>query len=216
MKRNTLAITAGSAGVITNTATVGANETDLLPTDNTDTVLTTVSTPPPVGDDLTVEVDVAPITCVSTPKGPACSTSGTVELLNNGVAYGMASFTLDMSDATKPPQPGKPLKPKWAFDLQITDLSFDLGANPSAKLNFYLSDDAVFDAGDGPLLKPGKEPTTALLNTLAQVFKTPNLSFKIPKSTSLSGKYVIVVIDFDDQVTESNDNNNTAAFGPIP
>ena len=202
-------------GTVTNTVSVVANETDANPADNTDTTVTTVASPP-MGDDLTVEIDAAPITTTPTPKGPAYGTSGAISLANNGVVYGMADFTVDMMDATKPPKPGKPLKPKWAFNLQITNLTFDLGANPSARLNVYLSDDAVFDASDTALLKAGKEPTTAALDALAQVFKAPKLGAKVPKSTNLSGKFVLVVIDFDDQVDESNENNNAAALGPIP
>jgi uncharacterized repeat protein (TIGR01451 family) len=210
-----IVVTPNVAGVITNNAMILANEPDAV-INHYVTITTTVTNIVPEGDDLTVGVDIAPITTTPGPKGITYDTTGMIALANNGTVYGMADFTLQMSDATKPPKPGKPLKPRWQFDLQFANLTFNLGANPSAKVNFYLSDDTVFDPSDTPLLKPGKEPTTAAMDALSQVFKTPKLSFKIPKSTSLSGKYVLVVIDFDDQVDESNENNNTSAIGPIP
>jgi len=199
------------AGTVTNTASVSADEADVFPADNSDTDPVTVNDPVPMGDDLTVEVDADDFACVAATKGTTCTTTGTIALLNNGVEYGMADFDLSITDSTKP---GKP--PKIKFALTITNLTFDLGANPSATLNVYLSDDPVFDAGDTPLIQAGKEPTTAALDALAQAFKTPKLKIKIPKGAGISGKFLLVVIDPDNQVVESDDNNNAAALGPLP
>jgi uncharacterized repeat protein (TIGR01451 family) len=203
-------VTPTVAGTVTNTASVTADQADVFPSDNSDTDPVAVNEPVPMGDDLTVDVSHDTFDCVTT-KATTCTTTGTLSLLNNDAVYGMAEFSITATDSTKA---GKP--PKWKLAFQITSLDFDLGANPSAKLNFYLSDDAVFDGSDTPLLKPGKEPTTTTLDALAQAGKVPKLKFSIPKSTDLSGKHILAVIDFDDQVTETNDDNNTSAIGPIP
>jgi len=202
-------VTTTVSGAITNTVSVSSNEADVLPSNNTDTNITTVVAE---GDDLTIDVDIDPITCANSSKGTVCTIDGTVSLANNGVEYGSADVTVTVTDKTKP---GKP--PKWKFAFQINGATFNLGANPSARINVYLSDDAVLDVNDVALIKPGKEPSTTFLNALAAFLSKPiKVKTSIPKSTSLSGKYLIAVIDFDNQVPESNENNNSAVFGPIP
>ncbi|MSR65315.1 MAG: hypothetical protein EXS18_05980 [Verrucomicrobiae bacterium] len=165
------------------------------------------------GYDLTLEAVTDPITCVTTPKGPACTIHGSFSFANNGVEYGSADLSVIVTDSTKPMKP-----PKWKVVFQFNNLTFNLGANPSSKLNVYLSDDDLLDATDMPLIKSGKEPSTASLNALAAIVLNHPVKLKtsIPKSTNLSGKHLIAVIDFDNGVTESDETNNTTMLGTIP
>jgi hypothetical protein len=42
------------------------------------------------------------------------------------------------------------------------------------------------------------------------------LSYTLPSGVTASGKYVIAVLDADDAVQETDENDNVIAFGPIP
>ncbi len=82
-----------------------------------------------------------------------------------------------------------------------------LAAVPSV-LRFYLSNNATFDAADvllqevtiGALPAGGDRP--AHLHALLE--------------SSASGKFVLAVVDANDDIEEPNETNNIVAFGPIP
>lgn len=77
-------------------------------------------------------------------------------------------------------------------------------------LNFYLSEDQVWDEGDLFLkqvgvgaLKPGKSVTK-------------RFNYKLPLDLTATGLYVIGVVDATALVEETNEENNVAVGGPIP
>jgi hypothetical protein len=80
---------------------------------------------------------------------------------------------------------------------------------PSSKVNFYLSDDAVYDEGDTFL----KSVSTGSIKAGAS--KTKKLSYSLPVDESATGRYGVAVIDAEGAVTESDEGNNQVVFGPI-
>jgi len=168
----------------------------------------TVQQGAPGGNDLTVSLANPSNICSNGPKGTVCTGMAALGLANNGSGYGMGSFNLVSTCRTK----------KGATTCKVTGAinftSFNLGSNPTALLGLYLSNDAVFDPGDTKLMK--KEVSTAALGALFAKNKALRLKPKPPKGTSLSGKFLILVIDAINAVPESNDGNNFAVFGPLP
>jgi hypothetical protein len=84
-------------------------------------------------------------------------------------------------------------------------------AGPS-RIRLYVSTDAVFDPGDvrfannaTPPLLPGRSFPSFFIATV-----------RGPEADALHGKFIIGVVDADHRVTESDETNNTAVFGPIP
>jgi DNA-binding beta-propeller fold protein YncE len=81
---------------------------------------------------------------------------------------------------------------------------------PSSSVRFYLSNDAYIDGTDIFLRQ------VATGSVKMGTSKSKVLSHSLPVGETASGKYIIAVIDADNTVTESDKNNNYAAFGPIP
>jgi streptogramin lyase len=82
---------------------------------------------------------------------------------------------------------------------------------PSSFVRFYLSDDGQYDEGIDKFLK---QVATGTVKAGKNMIKT--LSYSFPLGEMASGKYIIVVIDANNTVTESNESNNYVVFGPIP
>ena len=81
-------------------------------------------------------------------------------------------------------------------------------ASGSFKIAFYISDDASFD--------PGADQFLWSRNVLGiGAGKNTTTGFFYKFRNSVSGKYLLAVIDSTNKVAESNENNNTAA-GQIP
>lgn len=77
-------------------------------------------------------------------------------------------------------------------------------------VNFYLSDNETFDAEDIFL----KQVSLGKLRAGKTTLKT--LSKDFPYDFSVSGKYIIAVIDFYNNIIEMNENNNILVYGLIP
>jgi hypothetical protein len=77
-------------------------------------------------------------------------------------------------------------------------------------VRYYLSTDSTYNAGDTFL----KQVATGKVKVGRS--KTKTLSYSFPTGQSASGQYVIAVIDADNTIVESNDNNNNIAYGPVP
>lgn len=77
-------------------------------------------------------------------------------------------------------------------------------------VRFYLSDDNAYDAGDTFL----KQVASGTVKVGKSVNK--KLSYALPSGVTASGKYVIAVLDADDALRETDENDNVIAFGPIP
>jgi hypothetical protein len=95
---------------------------------------------------------------------------------------------------------------KGKFTLQNIGLS----DASSSKVKFYLSDNSSYDGGDTLL----KEITSETISAGGSL--TGNIKFNLPTGQTASGKYVIALIDADNTVVESNENNNKVVYGPIP
>ena len=79
-----------------------------------------------------------------------------------------------------------------------------------SKLILFLSDDSVLQPEDAILqeiavrsLKPGKS-------------RKINVNVKLSPGTGSANQYVIGVVDADSFITETDESNNTAVFGPLP
>jgi len=95
---------------------------------------------------------------------------------------------------------------KVASTLRISNIGNE-GA-PSSVIQFFLSDDETFNAGDTFL----KKATTGSLKAGATKTKDFNYSIKLPPGQTASGKYIIAVIDPDNIVTEGDKTNNTILY----
>lgn len=92
--------------------------------------------------------------------------------------------------------------------LKITNIG-NLNAKSSI-VRFFLSEDSLHDPGDLYLKK------TATGKIKRGKSKTRTLSYRLPKGETVSGKYIIAVIDADGAIPEIEENNNIAVFGPVP
>ena len=81
---------------------------------------------------------------------------------------------------------------------------------PSSSVSFYLSADNTFSEDDTLL----KQLTAGKLKTGAR--KMIRWSISLPAGVTASGQYVIAVVDSQNVVLESNENNNQIAYGPLP
>jgi len=79
----------------------------------------------------------------------------------------------------------------------------------SMVVKYYLSDDDVFDGGD-TLLKSDSLDKIIAGSVVPRTFKRT-----FAAGFSLSGKYIIAVVDANNAVVESNENNNSIAYGPL-
>jgi hypothetical protein len=79
----------------------------------------------------------------------------------------------------------------------------------SSSVRFYLSDDNVYDEGDTFLKQ--------IASGAVKVGKSVNkkLSYTLPPGITGTDKYVIAVIDADNSVDETNEDDNVSVFGPI-
>lgn len=83
-------------------------------------------------------------------------------------------------------------------------------ATGNAVLRFYLSTDAVLDAGDTAV------GDVALGVLQGHDRKTRQLHVLLDAGDSASGLFVIAHADADNDVPELNEDNNIVPFGPIP
>ncbi|MFZ3137530.1 MAG: choice-of-anchor D domain-containing protein [Thermodesulfovibrionales bacterium] len=80
----------------------------------------------------------------------------------------------------------------------------------SSYVNFFLSDDNVYDEGDTFFKKKSAGKIKAN--------KSKNMSFSYSFSYGVdtSSKYIIAVIDAEDKVVEADEDNNNIVYGPLP
>jgi hypothetical protein len=80
---------------------------------------------------------------------------------------------------------------------------------PSSKVRIYISDDSTYDGGDTLL----KQVATGKITMGKSMKKT--FSYSFPYGVSISGKYIIALIDADNTVIEPDETNNILVFGPL-
>lgn len=80
----------------------------------------------------------------------------------------------------------------------------------------HLSADGILDEGDTIL--GNIDLATAGAGKLGKnaASEPVPFRFKLPANTSVTGKYLLVMVDPDDTVDESDETNNVAKFGPLP
>jgi subtilase family serine protease len=79
----------------------------------------------------------------------------------------------------------------------------------SSTVKFYLSNDDTYDEGDTPL----KSVATGKIKVGRS--KAIKLSKSFPVGHTVTGNYIIAVIDKYDSVKEVDEANNVIVFGPI-
>jgi hypothetical protein len=86
------------------------------------------------------------------------------------------------------------------------------GALPavSALVKFYRSDSATSYFEDGFL----NQISTGTIK--AKMTKTKRVNYTLPTGESVSGEYIIAVMDADNTIKEGDETNNRAVYGPIP
>lgn len=77
----------------------------------------------------------------------------------------------------------------------------------ATRLQFYLSNDATFDASD-TLLKGFSIPPL-------RAGQTARVSLNVKLRSRASGKFLIALVDAHDAVKESDEANNVVVFGPL-
>ncbi|MEI6085528.1 MAG: choice-of-anchor tandem repeat GloVer-containing protein [Verrucomicrobiota bacterium] len=156
--------------------------------------------------DLTVDLAMNFGTCTNDPKSVLCPADATLTLFNDGNIYGAATVVV-----TNKCKPGVvPPSCKLAGTLTVTQ--FDLGNLPAHSLAFYLSTDTTFDVGD---FRMAEFKLTKLAAALLKG-KPVKLSLKLPKGVDFTGRRILAVVDSQDDISESNEANNTAASPALP
>jgi hypothetical protein len=82
---------------------------------------------------------------------------------------------------------------------------------PRTALAIYLSDDTTVTPPNASLLK-----TYGVSRLKPGQIKRQNISLNLPAGVSASGKYLIAVVDADDNLPDSDDSDNVVPYGPIP
>lgn len=98
---------------------------------------------------------------------------------------------------------GSGAKIKCTLKTTLTVKNTGKKAAPAANIRIYLSADAKYDTGD-TLLKEG---------AIGQIAANKSVNYSIPlklaQGVSPKGKYLICLLDFDDRIAETNEDNNT-------
>ncbi len=97
---------------------------------------------------------------------------------------------------------------KLSGSLRVKNVGYKNIEN--ASVQYFLSDDGIYDAGDRFLKKFG---TGELLFGTSKRF---SFGYKLPVGETATGKYVIAVMDIYDRIVEIDETNNEIVFGPIP
>jgi uncharacterized repeat protein (TIGR01451 family) len=196
-------VTADAAGSLTNTVTVASDASDGVSSNNTAQAVSTVAALLP---DLMPEIVDEDITCDDT-KGLVCQLLAEVTLMNNEEPFATGMFQFAASCKKCPDTP------KWKLSGTLTITSLNLSGIPDHSLALYLSDDDELDPTDIRLVKK-----SIGIQTLANSFqggKPMKLKAKVPAGADLSELFVLLVADEVNQVTEGDEENNAAAFGPF-
>jgi subtilase family serine protease len=122
---------------------------------------------------------------------------------NNTAVYGLQIGT-DLTPAALT----VPAKAGAGSSILVTDTTTNRGTGvaPASVNRFYLSTNALLDAGDAPLGGSRSVPQLA-----AGASSTGQTSLAIPATTTAGFHYVIVKVDADNVVVETQEGNNTAA-----
>ncbi|MCG3149726.1 MAG: hypothetical protein PCFJNLEI_03191 [Verrucomicrobiae bacterium] len=205
----TLDVAPARIGIVTNTVSAVADQSEAVATDNESIFVTELAqTLPP---DLTAAIDVDFADCAAGKKGVDCPLIAQLLLLNNGIIYGDATVELLKSCATNT------VPPKCKIKGILTLNELDLTGLADHTVAFYLSTDTAFDAADSLL-------AIVPLNKAIKAFfkgKPVKVSFKLPKGVDLTDRHILAVVDAPGKtglnaVDESNETNNTAASPAIP
>ncbi len=79
----------------------------------------------------------------------------------------------------------------------------------SSIVKFYLSDDNTFDAADTYLKQ------VSIKNIITGESSDKNFKYAFQYGETLTDKYIVAVIDTDNTVVETNEDNNKIAYGPM-
>jgi hypothetical protein len=80
----------------------------------------------------------------------------------------------------------------------------------SSTVRFYLSDDNTFDDADTFL-----KQVSIISNIKTGKSLNKSLQYTFGYGETLTGKYIVAVIDADNTVVEADENNNDIAYGPM-
>jgi hypothetical protein len=159
-------------------------------------------------DSLVSTVDLFPV--LTTP-GFACATSGTTNTCTVGGALGFKkngkSYISGNFKATII-RDGL----LTTLNAKVKNLVVNLKGVPKHQIAIYLSSDNVLDPFDLFI----KSATTKDIALLATNTKPWVIKGTVPGWFTVSGRYLILSVDSQNVVTESNEENNTVVLGPIP
>lgn len=176
----TIVVMPTATGGVSLTATTSSDETDPTSDNNSATAVTTVSA--------SVPQPPPPPAPPPTSEGPDFT----------GIWQGVAQSCKGSGASQK-------CKLKGTFVVQNQGSQ----AGKSAAVQFYLSGNATYEAGDTLIAST----TTSSLKRGKT--KKRKLQVTLPTSNNASGFFVIAVIDAAQSIFERNENNNSVNFGPI-
>ncbi len=191
-------------GTVTNTATASSSVADDNPADNTDTIATPVSM---AVYDFEATTTGGGFTCPPNPKKQICTLHDVIGFLNNGSPYFNGELDLT-STCKKAGTPSVSCKIKGALQVSL----FNVLGVANHDITAYLSTDTTVDVGDTPL---ATAPST-LLALLAPKGKSVKIKYSHPKGTAYTGQYVLLKLDSNDAVGETDEGNNVLVIGVFP
>ncbi len=152
--------------------------------------------------DLLPELVTAGFTCSTVGETTACTTTGTLALKKKTKPYISGKFKATITQdaiATK-------------VKANVSSLVVNLKKIPHHHVSVYLSTDDQLDDYDWLI----KTVTVADIAKLAAAGKPLKLNSTLPPWLSLSGRYLILMVDSQFIVAESDEDNNVAVLGPLP
>ncbi len=191
-------------GMVTNTATATSNAADNNPADNTDTV----SVPVVMAIyDFEGTTTGSGFNCPPNPKKQICTLADSLSFLNNGSAYFQGDLDLT-STCKKVGTPTVSCKIKGTLDVNL----FNVLGVANHDVTAYLSTDTTVDAGDTAL---ATAPST-LLAVLAPKGKSVKIKYSHAKGQTYTGQYILLKLDSNDAVGETDEGNNILVIGVFP
>jgi uncharacterized protein (TIGR01370 family) len=203
----------GTADLIVSSVSITGSDSDqfTLQVGTCTTLTPTIS----AGGSCTVTVTFSPTSEGSKSATLQIASNDTdTSTLNVSLSGSGSTQTADLPDLTgtwssmvytcKETSSGTKCKIKGVLNIQNTG-----NEAAGATVRFYLSNDSVYDGADSFLSEVWSG------NVKPERSKNKKLKYKFPIGETAGGKYVIALIDADNEVSEINENNNNIPYGPF-
>jgi hypothetical protein len=159
-------------------------------------------------DSLSTTADLFPIltvpdfTCTTSGITNICSTAGTLVLKNNTKTYVSGNFSAKITRYNS----------VIMVNAKVKNLVVNLRRVPLHAVAVYLSSDDTLDPFDLFI----KSVTTTEIKALADQNKPIKFNGTLPAWIPITGKYLVLKVDSQLIVNETDEDNNIVVLGPIP